>query len=241
MAGLKATVEDVRHAYRLLLGREPDEEGAQTFHRMIAERAPSPPDLARHFLGSQEFVALESIALAEVELGDFIMVVRSDDEAVGQAIRDTRQWEPHVTSELRSRLHEGAAFLDVGANIGYFTALAARLVGPSGRVVAIEPMDKNLQLIYATVERNGFSHVRMEPFAASDGAGIVCMGTHGSSSNGEIVRGAGGGDCVPRRDAWMTCWKASVVSTWSSSTSKVTSRWPGEVSPQRWNGTSPSC
>lgn len=47
-------------------------------------------------------------------------------------------WEPHLTGWLRRRLRPGDGFVDVGANIGVFSVLAARLVGESGRVVAIE-------------------------------------------------------------------------------------------------------
>jgi FkbM family methyltransferase len=47
-------------------------------------------------------------------------------------------WEPDLTQFIESRLTEGDGFIDVGANIGYFAALAARRVGPNGRVVAIE-------------------------------------------------------------------------------------------------------
>jgi FkbM family methyltransferase len=48
-------------------------------------------------------------------------------------------WEPDLTAYFRAELRPGDAFVDVGANIGYFTALAARHVHATGRVVAIEP------------------------------------------------------------------------------------------------------
>lgn len=76
----------------------------------------------------------------------------------------------------------------MGANIGYFTALAAHVVGPAGHVVVIEPMDENRQLNYATIARNRFNHVHVHPFAAADDEGVVCMGTQARSSNGEVVR-----------------------------------------------------
>lgn len=188
MANERADVEDVRYAYRLLLGRSPDEEGLDTYGRLVRERALTPFQLAEHFLGSNEFRARYSSKLLEVDLGSHVLMVRADDHDVGRAVASAREWEPQVVAVLRTRLQEGMCFLDVGANIGYFTAFAANAVGSAGRVVALEPMDKNLQLIYATIVRNGFTHVRVEPFAASDATEVVCMGTHGGSSNGEIVR-----------------------------------------------------
>jgi FkbM family methyltransferase len=47
-------------------------------------------------------------------------------------------WEPDLTEFIQRRLAPGDGFIDVGANIGYFTALAARRVGRDGDVIAIE-------------------------------------------------------------------------------------------------------
>lgn len=49
-------------------------------------------------------------------------------------------WEPDISVFVARRLAPGDTFVDVGANVGYFSLLAADRVGPSGRVVAIEPM-----------------------------------------------------------------------------------------------------
>ncbi len=47
-------------------------------------------------------------------------------------------WEPPITKIMQQCLSEGKIFVDVGANIGYNTCLAAKLVGTTGRVHAIE-------------------------------------------------------------------------------------------------------
>ena len=185
---VRADIQDVRYAYRVLPGRAPDAQRLQAFEKLVREHVLAPFDLARYFPGSNEFRARYSSRLVEIDLGGYVLVIRSDDNDVGEVVASTRRWEPHVVSVLEDYMHEGRRFLDVGANIGYFTAFAAHQVGSSGRVVAIEPMDNNLQLIYSTIARNGFANVRVEPFAASDASGVVCMGTHGGFSNGEIVR-----------------------------------------------------
>ena len=53
----RATPDDVRHAYELLLGREPDPEGFALYSRMIHSGNLSIADLASIFIGSQEFAA----------------------------------------------------------------------------------------------------------------------------------------------------------------------------------------
>lgn len=59
-------------------------------------------------------------------------------------------WEPNLTHWIRSRLEPGDGFIDVGANAGYYTLLASRLVGEQGTVVSIEASPA----IFALLERN---------------------------------------------------------------------------------------
>ena len=59
-------------------------------------------------------------------------------------------------------------FVDVGANIGYFTMCAATLVGPRGRTIAIECNPRNCELIYMSLQRGGCGEVLVYPFALSD-------------------------------------------------------------------------
>jgi FkbM family methyltransferase len=47
-------------------------------------------------------------------------------------------WEPHISALIESRLRPGDIFCDVGANIGYDTLLGSSVVGPTGKVIAIE-------------------------------------------------------------------------------------------------------
>ena len=60
-------------------------------------------------------------------------------------------WEPIEASFLRARLKPGLTMLDIGANVGYFSILGARAVGPAGTVVAIEPEPANYALLCANI------------------------------------------------------------------------------------------
>ena len=62
---------------------------------------------------------------------------------------------------------------DVGANIGYYTLLAARAVGPSGRVYAFEPEPHNFELLTRNVAENRFTNVRAINAAVSNRVGVV--------------------------------------------------------------------
>jgi FkbM family methyltransferase len=193
-----ATREDLHHAYRLLLGREPDASGWSHLCRALSEQRIPPADLAMRFMESAEFAARHSGKAhhgpaEEVVLDGFSLFVRADDRDIGRHIRATHLYETHVTAAIRNLLVPGNVFVDVGANIGYFTNLAAHLVGPAGRVVAVEALDKNAQLIFRALERNGFDHVRVSVCAASDRNGRVSIRSDSGTSNGQAVA-AGAGD-----------------------------------------------
>lgn len=119
-----------------------------------------------------------------VSLDGFSLYVIPDDY-IGRSILESGHYEPHVTSVIRNQLKKGDVFLDLGANIGYFTMLAAKLVGQSGKVIAVEPNPQNLQLIYASLLENQITNVAIYPYAVSDCAGILRFTTVGS--NGGVI------------------------------------------------------
>jgi FkbM family methyltransferase len=71
-------------------------------------------------------------------------------------------FEPWETKVVRRTLRAGMCVVDVGANVGYFSVLASRLVGPTGRVLAFEPSPSAAGRLRRTVEANRLSNVRVE-------------------------------------------------------------------------------
>jgi FkbM family methyltransferase len=85
-------------------------------------------------------------------------------------------WEPHLTYWIRDRLKPGDTFVDVGANIGYYTLLAAGCVGQSGWSVAIEASPSIFELLNESLELNNIgSRVRTVNMAASDRDGTLTI------------------------------------------------------------------
>ncbi len=76
------------------------------------------------------------------------------DQHVSRSIRERGIWEPYETTLMLSLLPEGGVFVDVGANVGYFSLLAARRVGQEGAVYAFEPEAENFRLLQRSVELN---------------------------------------------------------------------------------------
>lgn len=77
------------------------------------------------------------------------------DKYVSRRIREEGIWEPYETSLLLSLLKAGDVFVDVGANIGYFSIIAASVVGEGGSVFAFEPDPDNFRLLQASAGLNG--------------------------------------------------------------------------------------
>ena len=84
-------------------------------------------------------------------------------------------------AERRGALKPGQTVVDVGANIGCFTVLAARLVGPEGRVVAFEPDPNNLTRLQRNIALNRLKNVTVLPNAIGDRTASVDLFGGGSS------------------------------------------------------------
>jgi FkbM family methyltransferase len=91
-------------------------------------------------------------------------------------------WEPNLTGFLSARLRPGDIFVDVGANIGYFTLLASRLVGRDGKVIAIEASPNIFARLSDNLRRNHTTNVDATNVAVSDRLGTTQLFL-GSDSN----------------------------------------------------------
>jgi len=77
-------------------------------------------------------------------------------------------YEPEVSLVLMQILQDGDGFVDVGANAGFFTVIAARLVGASGRVHAFEPEASNFQRLKQNIILNDLGNVGLHEAAVGD-------------------------------------------------------------------------
>lgn len=87
-------------------------------------------------------------------------------DIVGKHIYYFGVWEPRLTDWLSDRLRPGDLFIDVGANVGYYTMLASRLVGKSGQVVSVEAMPEIFRRLQRNIEMNHAGNIRSVNVAA---------------------------------------------------------------------------
>lgn len=83
-------------------------------------------------------------------------------------------WEPNLTHWIRQRLRDGDVFVDVGANVGYFSLLASTLVG-KGHVVAVEPTPRAFAMLQESLRRSRAANVRAVNVAAWHEPSVVKM------------------------------------------------------------------
>lgn len=91
--------------------------------------------------------------------------------------------EYYGTYLVYNYLRDGDTFVDVGANIGCYTLFGAEAVGPTGKVIAIEPAKSCYDLLCENIKANNFNNVTTIMAAASD-----------KSSKSQELYDFGGGD-----------------------------------------------
>jgi FkbM family methyltransferase len=99
------------------------------------------------------------------------------------------------TTELFIKLVEGGStVIDVGANVGFFTLLAAKLAGKEGVVLSFEPDPTSFALLSKSVQRNNFGNVRLFQKCISDvdGEQILYLSVTHHKGMHSISRNLGG-------------------------------------------------
>jgi FkbM family methyltransferase len=182
-----ASEQDVFHCFRLFLGRCP------TKHEWPAHNGAfvgKPLDaVVSVYLNSPEFKARKVVAYSLddvefVQLDGYGMFVSKNDLVIGIHIRSRHEYEPQVSEVFREILRPGMRVIDVGANVGWFSCLSCHLVGPGGRVVAVEAGEVNTKLLMMSRLKNAWDHLSIMSLAASDRVETLLYSSN--SSNGFV-------------------------------------------------------
>lgn len=108
------------------------------------------------------------------------------DERYPSAMLDGT-YEPHLVARLTDLLHPGDHVLDVGANSGYLSLLAKALVGPEGRVVAVEPHPENLATLADRTRLNPDLPIEVLAVAAAPASGRATLELTRNLANGRLA------------------------------------------------------
>lgn len=116
------------------------------------------------------------------EMGGFTFKCDLRD-AISREVCFTGRYEPQETSIVQSILRPGMTFVDVGANWGYFTLLAAHLVGNDGRVVSLEPDPRLFPILQESIIRNHLEQVVALQIAAASEDGTLKLAGYDEGGN----------------------------------------------------------
>jgi len=119
------------------------------------------------------------------------MYLDLDDKGISRDLLVDGIRERENVEVVKRQLHEGDIVIDVGANIGYYVLLEAKLVGEKGRVFAIEPVPHNYDLLTRNMQANRCQMVEAFQFAVGDKPGYapIQISTHRNLCSIRLVDG----------------------------------------------------
>ena len=94
--------------------------------------------------------------------------VHNDDTGSLSTLSISGVFGPRDTQTMKDNVFSGNIVVDLGANIGYFTCLLAKIVGEGGKVFAFEPDPRNLKLLRRNIQENDYKNVIIADKAVSD-------------------------------------------------------------------------
>jgi len=157
------TVEDIYYCFRLILGRNPSEQ--EWFSHLDTYVNTSHDKSVKNYFLSQEFADRrwldddrfpeDSWVLATTER-KFKIYVDLHDRYVSRSCL-AGDYEPAETNFLLRTIKPGNTFLDIGANIGWFTLNAANIIGAKGKVFAFEPRKDTYDALSGSINENNWN------------------------------------------------------------------------------------
>lgn len=93
-------------------------------------------------------------------------------------------FEPESVVIIRKLLQKADVFIDIGANIGYYTCIAQTM---GKYTISVEPLSQNLAYLYANLMANAWHNVEVLPVALGSEVGIATL--YGASTGASLVKG----------------------------------------------------
>lgn len=122
---------------------------------------------------------------------------------IGRSIYMKGEFDPAVFEPLATCLRPGDLFLDVGANVGFYSLRALDVVGPSGAVHAFEIDPRPLRCLRKTIASGALKNVHLHEFAVGDQDGLAFLVQREDCGHSSVaVEGAGPKVTMITLDAW---------------------------------------
>ena len=93
------------------------------------------------------------------------------DEKDSLLLSINKIYEKNETNFVKDSVNKGDVVIDIGANIGYYTLMFAKLVGDTGKIYSFEPDPRNFLILEKNIQINGYNNVILEKKAVSNKLG----------------------------------------------------------------------
>ena len=137
---------------------------------------------------------LDAASVVDVESVHGPIFMHRNDEVMTPQVQQTGRWEPAEERFLLAELRPGDTFVDVGANVGYFSVVGGHAVTETGHVVSVEAEQRNVALLRANLWRHGLHHVAVLPMAAGARADYLRLAPNEANRGDHQVHSAAGAD-----------------------------------------------
>lgn len=189
---------EIRKHYLTILEREPDHGGLEFYYGKIKNNEINLELLPEIFRNSPEYEKLQqrkkgtstqskdltpnTNSIVEKNVDGHTLFFDSHDKILLETFSKD-EYEKATTGAVKKLVKKGMNVINIGANIGYFTLLMARQVGPTGKVLAFEPFPSTAKFLQKNVENNGYKNVEVHVKAVSNKQGKAAFWVGGSSTH----------------------------------------------------------
>jgi FkbM family methyltransferase len=104
-------------------------------------------------------------------------------KVMGNKAMQDGTFEPEETRLIRQVLGKASVFIDVGANIGFYSCLARSL---EKYAIAVEPCQQNLEFLYTNLKANGWNDMEVHPVGLAAQLGLVSL--YGAGTGASVIR-----------------------------------------------------
>ncbi len=127
---------------------------------------------------------LKSSVPVWVQVEPDVRMQLDDKDLIARVILETGTWDQDTWLAMAQHLAPGATFVDIGAHDGYCSLKAAKIVGPSGRVIAVEPNPEMLTILRKNIEASQANDILVVPVACADKQGTLTLFAASQSNTG---------------------------------------------------------
>jgi methyltransferase, FkbM family len=154
-------------------------------------------------MSNHESVPSELIEVTALDQ-QFSMKIHGSNELLSNIIREKKRYSQFDLVILQQFLKPGGAFLDAGANIGWYSLYGANIVGPSGKVWAFEPDPTNAELLRqnSALQKLSQIHVIEKALTDEDGRADLLLNSNNHGDH-QVRKNSVGNIETVSLDHWM--------------------------------------